>query len=328
MYMELLRFHNSSIWNKVEHRNRPSRRTVNKEFELLRIFRVTAESSSFRDAAVRLGTSPQGVTRAIQRLEQHYGEVLFHRSTRQVRITAFGEGLLEQVRPALEQVEELWTVPGADQQASVSGTVRVTAPHSLGTRAVLPAMERVAKRHPDIMLDVRLSDRVSNAVDEKIDVGIRVGFMRDSRFVARKAADMRLTIVAAPRLIKKVGTPDGADELAGFPVTAAIDINTGRPWSWHFSAGRQWTPVSPAFIADNADMEMGAALAGIAFAQLADYMAAPYIASGKLVRVLQKEEPPAWGLYVYRPQRAPVPARVRVVFDELQTAIGSLPALP
>ena len=185
-----------------------------------------------------------------------------------------------------------------------------------------------AKRHPDIMLDVRLSDRISNAVDDKIDVGVRVGFMRDSRFVARKAADMRLPIVAAPRLIKKVGTPDGADELAGFPVTAAIDINTGRPWSWHFSAGRQWTPVSPAFIADNADMEMGAALAGIAFAQLADYMAAPYIASGKLVRVLQKEEPPAWGLYVYRPQRAPVSARVRVVFDELQTAIGSLPALP
>lgn len=175
---------------------------------------------------------------------------------------------------------------------------------------------------------MRLSDRISNAVDDKIDVGVRVGFMRDGRFVARKAADMRLTIVAAPRLTKKVGTPDGVDELAGSPVTAAIDIITGRPWSWHFSAGRQWTPVSPAFIADNADMEMGAALAGIAFAQLADYMAAPYIASGKLVRVLQKEEPPAWGLYVYRPQRAPVPARVRVVFDELQTAIGSLPALP
>ena len=73
-----------------------------------------------------------------------------------------------------------------------------------------------AKRHPDIMLDVRLSDRISNAVDDKIDVGVRVGFMRDSRFVARKAADIRLTIVAAPRLIKKVGTPDGVDELAVF----------------------------------------------------------------------------------------------------------------
>ena len=301
---------------------------MNKEMELLRIFRVAAESSSFRDAAVRLGTSPQGVTRAIQQLEQHYGEVLFHRSTRQVRITAFGEGLLDQVRPALERFEDLWRTPSSDQQASLSGTVRITAPHSLGTRAVLPALERVAARHPGITLDVRLSDRISNTVDEGIDVGIRVGFMRDSRFVARKAADMRLPIVAAPRLIKKVGVPANIDALSSLPVTVALDINTGRPWPWHFKAGRQWTPTAPTLVADNADMEMGAALAGIAFAQLADYMAAPYIASGKLVQVLENEEPPAWGLYVYRPQRGPIPGRVRAVFDEMLAAVGSLPALP
>ena len=301
---------------------------MNKEMELLRIFRVAAESSSFRDAAVRLGTSPQGVTRAIQQLEQHYGEVLFHRSTRQVRITAFGEGLLDQVRPALERFEDLWRTPSSDQQASLSGTVRITAPHSLGTRAVLPALERVAARHPGITLDVRLSDRISNTVDEGIDVGIRVGFMRDSRFVARKAADMRLPIVAAPRLIKKVGVPANIDALSSLPGTVALDINTGRPWPWHFKAGRQWTPTAPTLVADNADIEMGAALAGIAFAQLADYMAAPYIANGKLVRVLENEEPPAWGLYVYRPQRGPIPGRVRAVFDEMLLAVGSLPALP
>ena len=301
---------------------------MNKEMELLRIFRVAAESSSFRDAAARLGTSPQGVTRAIQQLEQHYGEVLFHRSTRQVRISAFGEGLLDRVRPALERFEDLWRTPSSDQQASLSGTVRITAPHSLGTRAVLPALERVAERHPGITLDVRLSDRISNTVDEGIDVGIRVGFMRDSRFVARKAADMRLPIVAAPRLIKKVGVPAKIDALSSLPVTVALDINTGRPWPWHFKAGRQWTPTAPTLVADNADMEMGAALAGIAFAQLADYMAAPYIASGKLVQVLENEEPPAWGLYVYRPQRGPIPGRVRAVFDEMLVAVGSLPALP
>ena len=174
---------------------------------------------------------------------------------------------------------------------------------------------------------VRLSDRISNAVDDKIDVGVRVGFMRDSRFVARKAADMRLTIVAAPRLTKKVGTPDGVDELAGSPVTAAIDIITGRPWSWHFSAGRQWTPVSPAFIADNADMEMGAALAGIAFAQLADYMAAPISPVENWCGFCRRKSP-RLGLVCLSASARPVPARVRVVFDELQTAIGSLPALP
>lgn len=300
---------------------------MNNELELLRIFRTAAESSSFRDAAVRLGSSPQSVTRAIQLLERHYGEVLFHRSTRQVRITAFGEGLLERVRLALDQFEDIWRPPGADQEVSIHGTVRVSAPHSLGVRAILPALERIAGQYPEIRLDVRLSDRVTDVVDEGIDVGIRVGFLHDNRFVARQASAMRLPVVASPSLIDKVGAPVGIDALADLPVSASLDINTGRPWPWHFKAGRQWVPTSPAFIADNADMEMGAVLAGVAFAQLADYMAAPYIASGELVQVLQDEEPAAWGLYVYRPQRGPVPARVRVVFDELLAAVRSLPVL-
>jgi DNA-binding transcriptional LysR family regulator len=61
----------------------------------------------------------------------------------------------------LEQFEDLWRTPGSDQQASLSGTVhhRTAQP---GTRAVLPALERVAERHPGITLDVRLSDRISN----------------------------------------------------------------------------------------------------------------------------------------------------------------------
>jgi DNA-binding transcriptional LysR family regulator len=297
------------------------------ELELLRTFRSAAESNSFREAAIRLGSSPQGVTRAIQVLERHYGEMLFHRSTRQVRITAFGEALLKRIRPTLDQFEELWQPTCPERDEAVTGIVRVSAPHSLGTRTVLPALQRVARRHPAITLDVRLSDRISDAVDEGIDVGVRVGFMHDSRFVARQAANMSLYTVAAPELIARLGEPADIDALGALPITASLDINTGRPWPWYFKAGRQWSPTSPTFIADDADMEMGAVLAGLAFGQLADYMAVPYIAEGRLVRVLRDVEPAAWGLYVYRPQRGPVPARIRAVFDELHAAVATLPSL-
>jgi hypothetical protein len=39
--------------------------------------------------------------------------------------------------------------------------------------------------------------------------------------------------------------------------------------------------------------------------------------SGALVSVLEAEAPEPWPINVYRPQRAPVPARVRLVYDEL-----------
>jgi DNA-binding transcriptional LysR family regulator len=297
---------------------------VQSELELLRIFRAAAESPSFREAAIRLGASPQGVTRAVQQLEQHYGEPLFHRSTRQVRITAFGEALLARLGPTLTQFDELWRPAHSQQQAVVSGLVRVSVPRSLGMRAVLPAMEHIAREHPSITLDVRLSDRISDAVDEGIDVGLRVGFMRDSRYVAREAAKMRLQIVASPELIARLGTPQRVEDLTGLPVAAAVDQNTGRPWPWYFRAGVQWTPTSAVVIADDADIEMGAVLSGLAFGQIADYMSRPHLKSGALVKVLEAEEPPPWGLFVYRPQPGPVAARVRIVFDALVSVLGTL----
>jgi hypothetical protein len=43
----------------------------------------------------------------------------------------------------------------------------------------------------------------------------------------------------------------------------------------------------------------------------------PYIRAGQMTTVLGAQAPEPWSLYVYRSQRTPVPARVRLVFDVL-----------
>lgn len=297
---------------------------MHNHLELLRIFGVAAESPSFREAASRLGMSPQGVTRAVKALENHFGELLFHRSTRQVRITEFGEQLAARVRPALVEMEALFRRPGKGVQSQLAGRVRLTAPRSLSRCCIMPALGKLAAEHPEITLDVRLSDAIVNVVDEQIDVGVRIGFLRDSRFVARQAGRMGFVLVGTPGLIARAGKPARIEQLSELPTTAMLDLNTGRAWPWYFAGGRQFTPASPAFITDDAETEMDAVLAGVAYGQLADYMAKPHIHARRLVPVLQKQAPTPWGIYVYRPQRGPVPARVRLVFDQIRAAIGEL----
>ena len=51
--------------------------------------------------------------------------------------------------------------------------------------------------------------------------------------------------------------------------------------------------------------------------QLIAPLAEPWLQTGALVAVLEAEAPEPWPINVYRPQRAPVPARVRLVYDEL-----------
>ena len=298
---------------------------MSNRLEALRVFTVAADSRNFRDAAQRLAVSPQVVTRVVKELEDELGEPLFHRNTRGVQLSDFGQQLLDRAREAVQGVDQLFHRSGRRQPSELAGTVRVTAPISLGRRGVLQALADCLPAHPGLQIDLRLSDALAQVVDQQIDVGVRIGPMRDSLFVARPVAPIRLEVVGTPALAARVGIPQSLDELsAGQPTTALIDHNSGRPWPWLFSEGRQVSPPRPVFTSDDADAEFDAICAGVGWGQVADFMAASLLARGQLVRALEAERSPPWSLYVYRSQRAPVPARTRLVFDTLVQALGAL----
>lgn len=289
--------------------------------EMLRVFVAAADAPNFKDAAARLGISPQAVTRAVQALEALQGELLFHRNTRQNRLTAFGEALAAQARAGVATIDRLFE--SSDDDSKVQGTVRVAAPISLGNQALMPVIVALSQAHPHLQVDMRLSDEHADVIDEKIDVGVRFGALRDSRFVARRVAGQAFHVIGTPALIARVGEPATPEALRDFPTTAFVQASTGRAWPWGFANGVQFTPDTPAFSTNNADAEMDVARAGLAYAQVPAFMARKELASGEVVTILNAFEPPPWGVYVYRPQRGPVPARVRVVFDALVETLSA-----
>lgn len=290
---------------------------MNNRLEALRVFCTAADAANFRDAALRLAVSPQVVTRAVRELEDELGEPLFHRSTRGVRLTDFGRLLAERARAAVGGVDQLFQRIDRRTLSQHAGTVRVAAPGVLGRQRIPQALAPMLTRHPGLVLDLRLSTRLADVVSEKIDAGVRVGPLRDSRFVAKPVGAMPLYTVAAPALLARTGPPADLAALERLPLTALIDLGTGRPYAWGFSRDRKFVPAAPAFVTDDPDAECSAALAGLGFAQLVAPLAEPWLASGHLVRVLERFDPDPWPIYVYRVQRTPVPARVRLVYDAL-----------
>ena len=116
------------------------------KLELLRIFCTAAQSDSFKAAAVRLGISPQAVTRAVQQLEQSTGEVLFHRSTRHIKLTRFAEEFLQQAQASLAQLDALFQKRQADREHVVAGLVRIAAPKVLRP-VLMPVFTALAQRY-------------------------------------------------------------------------------------------------------------------------------------------------------------------------------------
>lgn len=296
-------------------------------YRLLKIFAITAHSSSFRDAAFQLRTSPQTISRAIKELEGQLGELLFHRSTRQIQITQYGEQFLRESGSLMAEFELLFEHSKASDDELYTGRVGITAPHSVGRRHVLPFLESLIRAAPECLIDLRLEDEVTDTVGAQIDIGIRVGALQDNRFVAREAAKVPLMVVATSELVARVGEPLQIPDLMTRPVSGRIDRNSGRIWPWRFN-GLAHMPQSPRFVSDDPEAELQAVLNGWAFGQIAAFLVIPFIREGLLVPVLREFEPPPLSLFVYRPQRGPVPLRVRRVFDTLSESFADEQRFP
>ena len=294
---------------------------------LLKIFATAAQSSSFREAAFQLGTSPQTISRAVKELEGQLGELLFHRSTRQIQITQFGAKFLRESSSLISELELLFEHSWSSEAEQYAGRVGITAPHSVGRGHVLPLLEPLIRKAPECLIDLRLEDEVTDTVGAQIDIGIRVGALRDNRFVARQAAQVPLMVVATPELVRQVGEPRMILDLTQKPVSGRVDRNSGRIWPWRFN-GFTHTPLSPRFVSDDPEAELQAVLNGWVFGQIAAFLVIPYIREGLLVPVLRQFEPPPLPLYVYRPQRGPVPPRVRKVFDTLTESFADEERFP
>lgn len=288
--------------------------------DLLKIFCVAAESPSFKDAANKLGISPQGVTRCIKQLESTLGELLFLRSTRSVKITQFGEEYLIRAQEVLKKIDDVFD----KKLVGAFNKVKITAPSSIGKLFLLPILEKIKIAHPDIIFDVRLSNHISNVIDEQIDIGIRAGHINDNRFIARSIGQIEFMIVATPNIIAQYGKPETIDELDQFPLIALIDQNTGRSWPWYFNDNKVFTPTAPAFVTDDPEIEYRSALSGFGIAQVASYFSKPHIQQRTLVPLLENYAPEPINIYLYRPQRGPVPPRVRVVYDMITASFNDI----
>lgn len=294
------------------------------KLEMLRIFCTVAESRNFKDAAILLGISPQAVTRAVKELEQQRGEILFYRSTRQMKITADGERLAQYARQAVNAVDKLLTAHQLPESDEMRGPVRLTVSSVFGRKFVIPALTQFSRRYPDIVVDCILTDTHSNVIDERIDIGIRFGFLPDNRYVARELTKIQFFSVGAPELISRTGMPTRIDQLDSFPLTALVDHKTGRYWPWNFNNARSFTPLNPRFITDDLEAEFHAVLDGIGFGFMPGFLALPYLKNGRLIQVLEDNTAASWGLYLYRPQRGPTSMRIRALYDYLAEVLADI----
>src|SRR6185312_15883845 len=133
-----------------------------------------------------------------------------------------------------------------------------------------------ARDHPDIVLEIRLDDRFVDLVEEGFDLAIRITRLESSSLIARKLAPFSICLCASPEAIAKYGTPSRPQDLANLP--CIIDTNGRWLSNWPFAGAGETISVSVSgpIEVNSPIAARAAALAGLGFAILPDFIAATF----------------------------------------------------
>ena len=280
-------------------------------------FVVAARSSSFTQAAERLGVSKSAVGKAIARLEERLGTQLFHRTTRRISLTADGEAYFVACSTALEEIgtAESGLGPGGGEP---SGRLRVDIPVAFGRRVVAPLLFEIANKYPALQLNLTFSDHLVDPFEEGIDLLVRFGELQDtSGLVARRLTRQRWAICASPDYLARFGTPKTLEELGQH--RCIVGHRRGQPLTWRVTEAGQtvrYAPTSTHQIGDGEVMIL-AAVAGAGLCQMPRSLFQDDIEAGRLVEVLQAYEPEAVDVHAVWPKVSHLRPKVRYVVDEL-----------
>jgi DNA-binding transcriptional LysR family regulator len=289
------------------------------DLNILAGFLAVAEERSFTRAAKRQRVTPSAMSHAIRELEEGIGVRLLSRTTRSVAPTEAGEQLLARLRPALADIQE--TVDQiSGQRDKPAGRVRLLIPRFAAMTVLAPKLGKFAQKYPDILLDVTADDSRMDIVAGGFDAGIHYGeFIQKDMIAVRASKDHRAAIVGAPSYFKSNPKPKNPHDLLNH---RCINFRHGTAglYRWEFDKGRKSlsVAVNGPLIVDDVEILVRAAIDGVGLAFVSEETAAPHIASGALVRVLEDWCQPFPGFFLYYPSRRQQPAALSALIKALR----------
>jgi len=293
---------------------------VRNELSVLSAFLAVAEERSFTRAAKRLGVTPSALSHAIRGLEERFGVRLLARTTRSVAPTDAGEQLIARLRPALGDIQgALGVLSGLRDRPA--GRVRLVVSSLAATTVLAPRLGQFAREYPDVVLDVTTTDEARvDLVAGRFDAGIHLGeFIERDMVAIRVSGELRPAIVGSAGYFASHPTPSHPRDLTGH---RCINFRHGSAgvYRWEFDKGKQslTVAVNGPLIVDDVQMLIRAAIDGVGLAFLDDERAAPHVATGALVRVLEDWCPPFPGFFLYYPIQRQLPAALSALIETLR----------
>lgn len=268
-------------------------------------FLAVARERSFTRAAAQLGVSQSALSHTVRGLEERLGLRLLTRTTRSVSPTEAGERLLNSIGPRFEEIEsEIAAL--SELREKPAGTVRITAGEHAASTVLWPKLKQFLPDYPDIKVEIIVDYGLTDIVAERYDAGVRLGEALAKDMIAvRIGPDLCFAVVGAPSYFAHHAMPKTPHDLTSHNCINLRLPTYGGLYAWEFEKDGQQVNVhvDGQVVFNNVELRRDAVLAGLGLACLPEDLVRPFIAEGRLVRVLEDWCPSYSGYHLYYPSR-------------------------
>jgi DNA-binding transcriptional LysR family regulator len=291
-------------------------------------FVQAVEAGSFAQAAERMRLTRSAVGKSIARLENRLGVRLFHRTTRTLSLTEDGQAYYERCVRALAELDAADAALNSGKKEP-RGHLRVSAPTLFGRHCVAPVLLELAKRHPELRVEMSFSDRVVDLIDEGFDLAVRIGTLPDSAsLAARRLGAQRMGICAAPAYLAEWGRPSELDDLQNHRAITYTRAGQIVPWRVRDAEQVREVRTDGQIRFDDLQVITDAAVLGAGLAWLPCWLVAPHVRAGELILVMDSERVLAADVHAVWPKARYMPAKTRAAVDLLAARIPALLSHP
>jgi len=282
-------------------------------FLAIQAFAKVVELGGFARAASRLGVSTSAVSRQVAELEAHLDTRLLNRTTRRISLTETGQDFYERGLQLLADLDEAESSVRATTVVP-KGSLKLTCGVTFAERYLAPAIAEFAARHAQLQFDLDLSDRAVDLVDEGFDLAVRIGHGGQQGLVSRRIGWTEVVCCASPAYLSRIAAaaPRQPGDLARLECLTYTHLPV--PNHWQFVAGDGGTHsvrITPRHRANNGRMLVELACLGLGIAIEPDFIVAPEVRAGRLVRLLPGFALPRVPIAAVYPSRRHLSAKVR-----------------
>jgi DNA-binding transcriptional LysR family regulator len=282
--------------------------------EDLQAFVAVVDKGSLTAAARQLGRSLQSISRSLAGLESELGVELVARTTRRCVATEAGLVFNRRVSVALSEIETAKR-EALNRHSEPSGLLRITSSTGLGPLHIVPAVRAFLDSHPRVDIELDLSDGYVDLVDRGFDLAIRTGELPDSSLKARRLANFRRVVFAAPNYFERHGRPGAPEDLAQHECIVRTAAHEGDAWSFLVDGKPTVVKVAGRFRASGSPATIEAAVEGLGIANAPLWQVLSLVDRGVVELALEPFEPPRLPMHAVWPATRLLPAKTKLFIE-------------